>query len=137
MDVLIDLIIYVIRQLSKQSSPQGPSAQRTSADIERQKAEVERRIREMQSALAQQKGKAAPLPAPTPRKAKRVAKKTASAEAVPTLARAVETRAVETPVVTAPSRSISIASTQRRKWIVPILIGEVLGPPLALRESQI
>jgi hypothetical protein len=136
MDILIDLIVWIIKA---SASSRKPPAQRVTPanqqEIDRQKAEVERRIREMQNALAQQTGRAAPV-AKQARKVKRTVKQ-ATPPPLPAppvvLQRWSEPQVGSaTPVVT---RRDSTATLAQKSYIVPLLLGEILAPPLSLRES--
>ena len=50
MDILIDLIIWLIKNTTKARSPAAPRiTPPNQQEIDRQKAEVEKRIREMQN----------------------------------------------------------------------------------------
>jgi hypothetical protein len=131
---LIDLIILIIKQFSKPSASQQRVAPPSAQDIARQKAEVERRIREMQAALSQHKGKAATAPLPQ-RRAKPTVKAQPESAPVAHISAPLSTSQVAETVV--PERRATVlAPLPRQGIVIPFLLGEVLAPPLALRETE-
>ena len=134
MDILIDLIIYLIRQFSQPNRPQQRVAPPSAQDIARQKAEVERRIREMQNALAQQTSKAAAAPLP-PRLVQRAVKKSSEPAPVAHISAPLSTQQVAETVVPE-RRSMVLAPLPRQGLIIPILLNEVLSLPRSLQEME-
>jgi hypothetical protein len=133
MDLLIDLIIYLIKQLNK-DKPRPITPQSYQA-IEQQKLAVEQRIREMQAAMAQQQGRVKPVKAK--RGPSRGAPVAAPAKAVRTLTQTPDAYTTPPPDVKSPS---AVISRQGRAPLgelrVPLILGEILAPPLALREPE-
>jgi hypothetical protein len=132
MDVLIDLIIYVIRQMTKDKpsriTPAGFEA------IERQKAATEQRIAEMQAAVARQQGRTKPLVKRGPARGAAVP---AAVSATPSLSQTPDIWTTPAPGIKAPSVVMSSRGRAPLKGLrIPIILGEVLGPPIALRERE-
>jgi hypothetical protein len=133
MDLLIDLIIYIAKQLNKdkprQITPQGYQA------IEQQKLAVEQRIREMQAAMTQQQARVKPPRGK--RRPPRGAPVAPPVQAVRTLTQTPDAYTTSAPVLEAPT---AVTSSQRRAPLrelrIPFILGEVLAPPLALREPE-
>src|SRR5579885_1177564 len=132
MDLLVDLIIYIVKQMTKDKPP---SIKPPSFDeVERQKAATERRIREMQAAMAAQQARTKAVK--VKRGPSRGAAVAAPAKATRTLSQTPDAWTTSIPDVKSPT---AVTSAQGRAPIrelrIPFILGEVLSPPLALREE--
>lgn len=129
MDLLIDLIIYAIKQLAKDRPPRVTPP--GYAEIERQKAATEQRIREIREAVAQQQSRTKPAKPKRP-----VARAAAPAKGSLTQPPAKWTTPVPAPKVP----PAVVASRTGRAPIaglrIPLILGEILAPPVALREPE-
>ena len=132
MTELIQLIAEIIAGLSKEQ-PKKAKPQSWEA-IEQQRLATEQRIREMQAAIAQQKARAKPTRKRGPSRGAAVAPQ---AKAVPTLTQTPDAYTTPLSPTAAPS---TVASRQGRAPLrelrVPFILGEILAPPLALREPE-
>jgi hypothetical protein len=128
MDLLIDLIIFVVKQMTKDRPPRisPPGFQ----EIERQKAATEQRIREIQQAVAQQQSRT--KPAKPKRKVPRAAAPAAGSLTQPPAKWTTPAPAPKVPPVVASSRARAPISGLR----IPLIMGEILAPPVALREQE-
>jgi hypothetical protein len=132
MDILIDLIIYAVKQMTKDRPPRITPA--SFQQIEQQKAATEQRIREMQTAIANQQGRAKPA------RSNRGPSRAAATVRAPAPARSVS-QAPDTRARTAPASSVPVVThvhsqTPRRDFRIPLIFGEILAPPLALRDTE-
>ena len=129
MDLLINLIIEIIEGLTK-GTPKKAKPQSGEA-VEQQRLATEQRIREMQAAIAQQKARAKPTRKRGPSRGAPIAPQ---AKAVP---QAPDAYTAPLSQTAAPS---TIASKQGRAPLrelrIPFILGEILAPPLALREPE-
>jgi len=128
MDLLIDLIIFIAKQLNKDRPPRimPPGFQ----EIEQQKAATEQRIRELQAAMAQQQVRT--KPAKPKRGEARAAAPAKQSVTQPPAKWTTPGLSIEVPPVVASSRGRAPISGLR----VPLILGEVLAPPVALREPE-
>jgi hypothetical protein len=133
MDLLIDLIIYIIKQLNK-DKPRPITRQNFEA-IEAQKAAVEQRIREMQASMAKQQARVKPQRAR--RGPSRGAPVAPPAKAVRTLTQTPDAYTMPTPDIKSPSVVTSrVGRAPLKELRIPFILGEILAPPLALREPE-
>ena len=134
MDILIDLIIYLIKQASKPREPR--IAPPTPREQERQRAVLAQRAQSLQKALAAQQARTRPGPAAPARQRMTTARVAPSTRPVATR---LESDARPAAVVPAPTGSI-VASARGRAPLpglkIPLLLGEILAPPVALREME-
>lgn len=136
MDLLIDLIVYLIKQAAKASENRAPVA--TRPGVARPPAAVARQIQTMQRTLAAQTARARPAGVAT--KARGVTRGPAS-WAQPAV------RAAVPPVNQPPVPTITAEPSAPRRPApparaipglrLPFLLGEVLAPPVALREEEV
>jgi len=132
MELLIRLIIEIVEALAK-DKPKKATSQSWEA-IEQQRLATEQRIREMQAAIAQQKARAKPVRKRGPSRGAAVAPQ---AKAVPTLTQTPDAYTTPLSQTAAPS---TVASKQGRAPLrelrIPFILGEILAPPVALREPE-
>ena len=151
MDILIDLIEWIIKQAVKQrQAQQSRTSPPTTQEIDRQKAEVEKRIRDMQTALALQTRRVAPA-AQTQRASlaqranpgQRAKQLQPDRRVVRQSASPIAPKAAPEPRWLAPLGSIGAPAVEptptplpRQGLIIPLLLGEILAPPLSLRDAE-
>jgi len=134
MNLLVELIVAAIREMSK-----GKPAKRITApgwnEIEQQRLATEQRIREMQAAIAEQKARARPKKKRGPGRGAAVAQEV---KAVPTLSQTPDAYTTPMPAPKSPTAvtSGSRGSAPMRGLRLPFILGEILGPPVALREPE-
>ncbi len=132
MEILIRIIIEIVKAMTKEN----PSAKRITPEgweaIEQQKRATEQRIREMQAAIAQQQARAKPKPKGGPGRGAAVARQ---AKAVPTLTQTPDAYTTPTPAPKSPTVSSVDRRAPIRELRVPFILGEIIGPPLALRGA--
>jgi len=135
MDLLIEIIFKIIKEAT-QDKPRAVTP-RTFQEIEQQKAATEQRIREMQAAMAKQQARTKPAKAKRgPARGAAVAATAAPAKAAPTLSQTPDIWTTPAPQLkAAPLVSSSRGRAPLRELRIPFILGEVLAPPLALRES--
>ena len=131
MSELIQLIVEIIAAASKEQ-PKKAKPQSWQA-IEQQRLATEQRIREMQAAIAQQKARTKPARKRGPSRGAAVAPQ---AKAVPTRTQTPDVYTTPTPRTTAPSVASAQGRAPLRELRVPFILGEILAPPLALREPE-
>src|SRR5882724_3744422 len=131
MDLLIDLIIYAVKQMTKDRPPRITPA--SFQEIEQQKAATEQRIREMQAAVARQQSRT--KPARTNRGPARGAAAAKAPAVAPSLTQVPDTWTKTAPTLDVPTvvrRAPGRAPLPALR--IPIILGEILAPPLALRD---
>ena len=132
MDLLIQAIVAIIEGLTK-DKPKKATSQSWEA-IEQQRLATEQRIREMQAAIAQQQARAKPTRKRGPSRGAPVAPR---AKAVPTLTQTPDAYTTPLSQTAAPSTVVSKQGrAPLRELRVPFILGEILAPPLALREPE-
>ena len=131
MDLLIDLIIALIKAATKESKP--PRLPPVPFDEEQRRAlSAQMQALQQQAIATQRHGPARPIAVPSAA-ARKPQRRTPKPPALP--ARAVATTAAPVP---APPRTAqpTRAAAARAPLRVPLIMGEILGPPLALREPE-
>ena len=157
MDILIDLIEWIIKQAVKQrQAQQSRTSPPTAQEIDRQKAEVEKRIRDMQTALALQTRRVAPAaqtqraslaqranPVQRANPGQRAKQLQPDRRVVRQLAPSIAPKPALEPRWLAPLGSIGAPAIERtptplprQGLIIPLLLGEILAPPLSLRDAE-
>ena len=130
---LLQFIIEVIAAASKEK----PGKKITPAgwdQIQQQRLATEQRIREMQAAIAQQRARAKPVKKRGPGRGAAVAPQ---AKAVPTLTQTPDAYTTPMPAAKSPAAvGTGRGRAPLRELRVPIILGEILGPPVALREPE-
>lgn len=139
MDILIDLIIWIIKAAADRSGKAKPPPV-TPQEIERQRALAAQLQALQRQAVARPRAKPAAI-----RPAQRKSSKPIN-WGVPTPPRwvapdaakpaVVAQSSVSTPVSPTPVRRPAPPAPSRVALRVPLLMGEILGPPLALREDE-
>ena len=127
MDILIDIIIYLVKQFAKTNQPQirPPTPQELAA----QQAAMKQRLEAMQKAMATQQARTKPVAKPRAT-AKQAAPAKASLSQPPPAWTAAPPSTASVPPVASPAK----APLPGLK--IPLILGEILAPPLALREPE-
>ena len=128
---LFEIILLIVRALSKPKEPQLPSL--TPQQAAAQKAAMQQRLAAMQRAMAEQQARVQPKKNVARRPA---AAKPASITRPPPVPQTTSTTSVSSAPV------IATASAPRRTagasgLLVPLVLGEILAPPLALRQPEL
>lgn len=139
MDILIDLILWIIKAAADRSGKAKPPPI-TQQEIERQRALAAQLQALQQQAVASPRAKPAAI-RPVQRKSTKPIswgvptppRRVAPAAQRPVVA--VQARVVA-PAIPAPARRPAPPAPARVPLRVPLLMGEILGPPLALREDE-
>jgi len=132
MEILIRIIIAIIEGLARDKP--GKATPRNWQAIEQQKLATEQRIREMQAAIEQQRAKAKPTRKRGPSRGAAVAPQ---AKAVSTLTQTPDAYTIPMPALNVPATSNPARGrAPLRELRVPFILGEILAPPLALREPE-
>ena len=129
MDILIDIIIYLIKQFAKPNQPQvrPPTPQELAA----QQAAMKQRMEAMQHAMAAQRARTKTKPKPRAT-AKQAAPAKASLSQPPPAWTVPAPPLASVPPISAPRK----AQAPLPGLKVPLILGELLAPPLALRELE-
>ena len=125
-----EIILLIVRALSKPKEPQLPSL--TPQQAAAQQAAMQQRLAAMQRAMAEQQARVQPKKKPATRPAAAKPASTTRPGPVPQ-----PTSRTSVPSTTA----IATASAPRRTaaasgLLVPLVLGEILAPPLALRQPE-
>ena len=134
MDLLIDLIVLLIKQATK---PRAPTIlPPTPQESQRQKEVVARRMQAMRTTLSAQQART--RPAPQRPGAARPGSAGPASWAQPGVRAVVQpvVRTVVASITDAPLARPPVAATRIPGMKLPFLLGEVLGPPVALREPE-
>ena len=133
MDLIVDILVYLFKQLAKSAEPKvrPPTPQEVAA----QQAAMRQRLEAMQQALAAQQARTQPKP--PARRAAGMAKQTAPARA----SLSQSPRNGTTPMPSAATLAPLESSPRKRPapppgLRMPLILGEILAPPLALREPE-
>jgi hypothetical protein len=133
MEILARIIIAIIKEMakdkpSKKITPVGWEA------VEQQKLATEQKIREMQAAIAKQQARTKPVRNRGPSRGAAVAPR---AKAVPTL---TQTPDAYTAPISTSGAPLAVSDMRGRAPLrelrVPFILGEILAPPVALREPE-
>jgi len=130
MDLLIDLIIAIVKAATKDAKqPTLPAIRFDEAQRQRALA-AQMQALQQQAIAGQRRGPVRPVAAPS-RAGRRPQRGTPPA--LP--ARAVATNAPSSPAPARAGQSPGAAAA-RVPLRIPLIMGEILGPPLALREPE-
>jgi len=129
MDILIDLIVYLMKQATQSREAKAPPL--TPAMAARQRAALQQQIMAMQQKVGA--GRTGPMPA----KGRLQARRPAAPPKIPLPALAPARAAQPVgpiPVVQRPHEATR--SKMARSMRLPFILGEVLSAPVALREPE-
>jgi hypothetical protein len=128
MDILVDLIIYLVRKFaeSKPSQVRPPTPQELAAH----QAAMKQRLEAMQKALAAQQARTQ-----LRRKPKAVAKQAAPAKVSLSQPPAQWTTAPAPAASVPPVQTVGKPASPLPGLKIPLILGEILAPPVALREE--
>jgi hypothetical protein len=130
MDILVDIIVYLLRKFATANPPpvRPPSPQELAAH----QAVMKQRLETMQKAMTAREARTQPRSGP-----RAVAKRAAPARASisqPSVKRASPAPPLSSvPPVQQPAKSPAYLPG----WKAPLILGEILAPPLALRDPEI
>ena len=128
MDILIDLIIYLIKQASK---PRTPAVVPLSPqEKQRRKTTVAKTVQTMQRTVAVQQSRTRPAVKPPGTGPASWAQPGVRAVVQPVI------RTVVSPIADAQLSRPKQPATRIPGLKLPFLLGEILGPPVAFRDSD-
>jgi hypothetical protein len=128
MDILIDLIIYLIKQASK---PRAPSIVPASPqEKQRRTTAVAKQVQTMQKTVAVQQSRTRPAVRPPGAGPASWAQPGVRAVVQPVI------RSVVSPIADAPLSRPKQPATRIPGLKLPFLLGEILGPPVAFRDTE-
>jgi len=133
MELLIRLIIYLIEQAGKPKEEIGSSK---AQQLARQKALQAQRAEQVRRALEAQQARARPVAARPKAGAKQVQPRMPTAWSQPAAQWSAPVVAPVTKGVAAVVPADASKKPARPGWQIPLLMGEILGPPAALREPE-
>jgi hypothetical protein len=125
MDLLVDIIVQIVKALTK---PQQQLPTLTPQQAAVQQTAMQQRLAAMQKAMAAQQARVQPRKAGRPPSG---AKPVAPPPVPPPRTRPLA--ATATPVAAIAPRRANAPSG----LLVPLILGEILAPPLALREPEL
>jgi hypothetical protein len=131
MDILVDIIVLIIKGLSKPKQPQVPAL--TPQQAAAQQAAMQQRLQAMQKVMADQQARTRPKqPVRRP-----IAGKPAAPLRPSLVQQSVSTTAASSRPTVASAKTPSQTRASASGMLVPLILGEILAPPLALREQEV
>ena len=129
MDILIDIIVYLIKQFAGSNQPQvrPPTPQELAAH----QAAMKQRLEAMQKTVAVQQARTKPKAKPSA-----TARQAAPAKASLSQPAAAWTAPAPRPATAPPAVTAQKARAPLPGLKLPLILGEILDPPLALRETM-